>query len=377
MVLYKDFKVGELFEPYLPRNKKLDKKERGRYPLICGSGVNNGIDGYTDEDIDVYENELTMSTRGSSGATFYQEGKFVLNNNSMVLKLKEEYPKNKGALIYISTHLNKLPYEGYTNYPTKSGIVKDVLELPVKSLEDTEPDWEYMEEYIKQKELAYIDKLNKEFEQKKEQLIELIGEETEYINIEELPTAKFKIGDLFTVESTKSLDAGKLTFKKEGINFVGRTGANNGVQGKIGRQEFEPNEPNTITASVIGNLKYVKYQQEYYYTSQNINKLTPKYNMGIQHIQYFITHIKKFVEQYNGMQGGYKLKDIREHEIEVLVNPEVSELVPDWNTIEDYVNGITHLYKHKEEESYKEKLELLYELTGWTEEDLDNIGDNN
>ena len=43
----------------------------------------------------------------------------------------------------------------------------------------------------------------------------------------------FRVGDLFEVEGTKSLDAGTLEFKDTGVNFVGRTDENNDIQGKI------------------------------------------------------------------------------------------------------------------------------------------------
>lgn len=82
-----------------------------------------------------------------------------------------------------------------------------------------------------------------------------------------------------------------MTFVDEGINFVGRVSENNGIKGKIAKQIFEPNEAYTITATVIGNYKYVKYQREPYYTSQNINKLIPKFDMTTGAIYYLITHI--------------------------------------------------------------------------------------
>ena len=335
MVLYKEFKVGELFEPYLPRNKKLDKKERGRYPLICGSGVNNGIDGYTDEEIDVYENELTMSTRGSSGATFYQEGKFVLNNNSMVLKLKEEYPKNKGALIYISTHLNKLPYEGYSSYPTKSGIVKDVLELPVKTLEDNEPDWEYMEEYIKQKELAYIGILNKEFEQKKEQLIEIIGEESEYINIEELPTAKFKVGDFMEMTPGKRVTKNKQV--KGDVPYVTALTTNNGIDNYISNPPFVTE--NIITISFIGDGFYHPYKLSFKDGTYGF-KMKVGYMETQSNYLYLLTMIEKQTKKLGSYSNAVRGEQILDFEIELPVNPEVTEIVPDWDAMERYIARI-------------------------------------
>ena len=131
---------------------------------------------------------------------------------------------------------------------------------------------------------------------------------------------EYKLEQLFDIAGTKSLDSNAIEFTKTGVNFVGRTFIDNGVQGKIQKREFEPNEPFTITATVIGNYKYVKYQKEPYYCSQNINKLTPKpiisrWNERIAY--YFITNIQKFVSLYDNQQGGYKLNDIKQHKIQI------------------------------------------------------------
>lgn len=131
---------------------------------------------------------------------------------------------------------------------------------------------------------------------------------------------EFKLGDLFEIVGTKSLDSNAIEFTETGINFIGRTFENNGIQGKIQKRDFEPNEPFTITATVIGNYKYVKYQKEPYYCSQNINKLTPKETIKqwSENIAYFfITNIQSFVSLYDGQQGGYKLDDINNHIIQL------------------------------------------------------------
>ena len=131
---------------------------------------------------------------------------------------------------------------------------------------------------------------------------------------------EYKLEDLFEIVGTKSLDSNAIDFIESGINFVGRTFENNGIQGKIQKRDFEPNEPFTITATVIGNYKYVKYQIEPYYCSQNINKLTPKsiiekWNEKIAY--YLIVSLQKFVSLYDGQQGGYKLEDIKNHKIKL------------------------------------------------------------
>ncbi|ASM34778.1 Type I restriction modification DNA specificity domain [Campylobacter sputorum subsp. bubulus] len=128
---------------------------------------------------------------------------------------------------------------------------------------------------------------------------------------------------MFEVVGTKSLDSNAIDFIDKGINFVGRTFENNGIQGKIAKRDFEPNEPFTITATVIGNYKYVKFQKEPYYCSQNINKLSPKilikkWNDKIAY--FFVSNIQKFVSLYDYQQSGYKLDDIKNHIIKLPIN---------------------------------------------------------
>ncbi|MDO4698132.1 MAG: restriction endonuclease subunit S [Pasteurellaceae bacterium] len=138
--------------------------------------------------------------------------------------------------------------------------------------------------------------------------------------LQQVEWEEFKLGDLFEIEGTKSLDSNAINFVKKGINFVGRTFENNGIQGLIEKREFEPNSPFTITATVIGNYKYVKYQKAEYYCSQNINKLTPKeiINKWNERVAYFfVSNIQKFVSLYDGQQGGYKLNDIKKHKIKL------------------------------------------------------------
>ena len=118
-----------------------------------------------------------------------------------------------------------------------------------------------------------------------------------------------RVDEIFDVTGTKSLDAGKLVFMKEGINFVGRVNENNGIQGKIDVQLFSPNEPYTITVTDIGNYKYAKFQEEPYYCSQIIIKLKllDKYNHTLSYKEalYFITLVKKFIEFYPALPKFY------------------------------------------------------------------------
>lgn len=166
---------------------------------------------------------------------------------------------------------------------------------------------------------------------------------------------EFKVDDLFEVVGTKSLDRNTINFTENGVNFIGRTFTNNGIQGKIQNQKFEPNEPFTITATVIGNYKYVKFQKEPYYCSQNINKLMPKliikrWNEKIAY--YLISSLQNFVSLYDGQQGGYKLEDIRNHVIQL----PVKSAQIDFEFMETFISEL--------EEEYIAKLEAYLSASG-------------
>ncbi|MGX3098576.1 restriction endonuclease subunit S [Helicobacter sp. 23-1046] len=178
---------------------------------------------------------------------------------------------------------------------------------------------------------------------------------------------EFRIGDLFEVSGTTSLDENKIDFINEGINFVGRVNENNGVKGKIVKQTFEPNDKNTITATVIGNYKYVKYQKQPYYCSQNINKLTPKIQKWNEKIAYFfIANIQCFVSRYNGQQGGYKLDDIKNHKISL---PTQSNQIA-FDFMESYIKELEAERINEMEVERIQELEAYLEVTGLNDYEL-------
>jgi hypothetical protein len=192
------------------------------------------------------------------------------------------------------------------------------------------------------------------------------------VMLEKVKWGEFRIGDLFEVVSTKSLDSNAITFIDNGINFVGRTFENNGIQGKIEKQNFEPNEPFTITATVIGNYKYVKYQKEYYYCSQNINKLSPKevitrWNEKVAY--YLIASLQKFVSLYDKQQGGYKLEDIKSYKIKLPIkNNKI-----DFDFMEYFITKLEN-EKIKELEAYLKASNLKdYNLTKQEQKVLDDF----
>lgn len=90
---------------------------------------------------------------------------------------------------------------------------------------------------------------------------------------------EYKLENLFTVQTVKSIDEGKLNLvdqKQDGlIEFVGRTRVENGIKGYIEKLDLKTNPKNVISVTQIGTI-VAQLRKEEWYASQNIFSLTPK-----------------------------------------------------------------------------------------------------
>ena len=120
------FKIGDIFDinkcDYGKDNKYELTDNISDMPVVSGQTTNNGVMGYVKrEDIKskIYKDCLTISTRGQySGTVLYHEGEFTLNNNIMILALKED--KSTYVKLFLQVPLSNLGY-GVTIMNAKGG----------------------------------------------------------------------------------------------------------------------------------------------------------------------------------------------------------------------------------------------------------------
>lgn len=310
---YKKYKLGELFTLKAIKQAKSqsiipDDFEKG-VPYVVQSTRNNMCKTYANKQWLAEHNEAPVPGNAIVlGVTLpsvsYQPYEF---GASQVIVARADF-LNELTGIYFVTLLQKQMYK--FSYQKKPGmeLYKNIeLEIPINI--DGKPNFNYIEKNMKKFKDDCLNNIKDYLSYKK-----IVT--TENSNFAPIIYKEFKLSDIFEIIGTKSLDAGHLQFEDSGYNFVGRTSQRNGIQGKIKKQNFAPNEANTITATVIGNYKYAKVQVEPYYCSQNINKLTPKdKNMTLKALYYLVAYVQKFVSKWNGQQSGYKLDELKNHTI--------------------------------------------------------------
>jgi hypothetical protein len=109
------------------------------------------------------------------------------------------------------------------------------------------------------------------------------------------------IDEVFAVRYGNKLDANKLTFTEQGINFVSRSSRNLGV---VGRVELVPghipNDRGLITVTMGGGYLLSAFvQPEPFYTAQNIKVLTPRLPMSLSEKAFYCRCIVENRRRYS------------------------------------------------------------------------------
>ena len=144
---WKPFTIGELFD--VEKGKRLTKAEMkpGNIRFIGSSASNNGCTAMIGNDKNQHsENTITVCYNGSVGETFYQSQPFVASDDVNVL-----YPKfamNQQIALFIAPLIKSASSRyDYIDKWKKETMKADKILLPVN--QNGDPDWDYMEEYMK------------------------------------------------------------------------------------------------------------------------------------------------------------------------------------------------------------------------------------
>lgn len=144
---WKWFKYDSLFT--IKKGKRLTKAdmEDGTIRYIGAIDSNNGISNHISNSEHIHSaNTITVSYNGSIAEAYYQNERFWATDDVNVL-----YPKfqlNKYIALFLTTLINKEKYRfNYGRKWDKELMNSSQIKLPVKG---KDPDWKWIEEYIKE-----------------------------------------------------------------------------------------------------------------------------------------------------------------------------------------------------------------------------------
>jgi Type I restriction modification DNA specificity domain len=144
---WKDFNLASLFKVTSSRDPLMNTLTEGATPYVSSTEYNNGVSAYVDLEAANEGNVLTINRGGSVGKTFYQESPFCATPVDVRI-LKPKFKLNKFIGMFLAMVIEKEKYR--FNYCRKMGtdrINHLSIKLPAKA--DGQPDWEFMESYVK------------------------------------------------------------------------------------------------------------------------------------------------------------------------------------------------------------------------------------
>lgn len=346
---WKEFRVGDLFDIHpTKRHKDANNKDLtnnalfcsgGANPIVVNSAYNNGVGGYTNLDTTEQGNMVTFSDTVEANTVFYQEKPFVGYPHVQGMYPIGEYADKWGKyqyLYFISVFERAASNENvdFVNKFTREIATDILVTLPIDS--NNNPDWDFMEQYMKNLEITVSDSLNRLQSAKESHSDEIDTTGWKDFHLYDFP-------DVVSISMGNKFDKCKMTENHPTLTFVGRSGFNNGVTCMVDEvydkdgNKVEPYKAGDITIALGGNLGASFIQDHDFYTSQNVCVLHFVQDVSIYAKRFLITAIyascnnyEAFVEELN--------KHIKTDFVVWL--PATSDGQPDWQYMEDYMKNI-------------------------------------
>lgn len=316
---------------YIDMGNKFDKSKmdttKNDINFVGRTGINNGINATCGKynNVEPYESGLlTLALGGSVGSCFIQQKPFYTSQNVIVLIPKDnisDYAKHFVARVIQKE--SELHYQAFVK--ELNAHIKTDFVIPLPTTPNGEPDWEYMESYMKN--------IMQESEENIENL-QNISEHKNKIDIKNWQ--EFLLGGddgLFNI--VKGTRLTKANMKEGNINFIGSSAINNGVTNHISNSE-RVHPANLITVSYNGSIGEAFYQDEPFWASDDVNVFYPKFEQNFEIAMFLIPLIRKVGEKYKFVDK-WKLEDMCNDKIKLPVNKN-SE--PDWDYMENYMKNI-------------------------------------
>lgn len=325
---WKNFLLTELFDitgSTTTPKQKLNLSDNAQFPYVTTAGTNNGICGYSNVYTEI-GNVLTVDS-AVLGTVFYQKDNFTASDH--VEKLIPKFNLTENIANFIVTVLNNsaktLGY-AYNEKRSQQALKSEQIKLPVNV--NGEPDWEYMESYMKN--------IMQDSEKNLENL-QNISEHKNKIDVKNWQ--EFLLGGkngLFEVTRPNARSA--QTYNEGNMPYIASGCFNNGVCGYFEPKDKEDfDKGNCITVSPVDG--YAFYQKNDFLgrggAGSSIIMLRRK-NLNEYIGKFICTVIRNTCKDwsYSNMGNKDKLKDT------IIKLPTTSNGEPDWEYMENYMKNI-------------------------------------
>ena len=332
-----EFRIKDLFD-VVQRGKRLKVEDRisGDVPFVTAGMSNNGISTFIKNQTQKeYYKAITIDMFGNA---FYQNGKFKCDDNITVLKNKIY---SKEIYLFLASRINILSEKySYGKQLRPNRLDRDIIILPLDN--NGKPNWQFMEDYIKQEEKIIAQKLINYYEDK------IIKTGFDLLGLEDAKWHSFKIKDIFEIKAVKGKT---LSSYPEGATpYVSTSSLNNGVSGYVDAKDGISNEKCISIDPIAGKAFYHNYKFVGRGGAGSAINLLYNQNLDENNSQFILTMIEKVSREkasYGVALNGERLKNMR------LTLPVDEKGEPHWDYMSKFMQKI-------EQEKLEKSLNYIY-----------------
>lgn len=314
------FKIKDFFKVELSKGDiKIDEIESGTVALVSSGETNNGVVGYIDEKGDgkakiFPPNRITIDMFGNA---FYQSEPFYAVSHGRVNILTPKFNLTKGIGLFISSLIRQEQYK-YSYGRAVYSCVAEEMDLRIPATPSGEPDWKWMECYIRSLHHKPLTTSNK------------VGQAPE---LDTSVWREFLLSDYFDV--TAGIYHYPDEYEEGETPYVSASNLNNGVGQNISlKPDFSGNK---IITGKIGCTAF--YQLEPFCATSDVNVFTPKFKMS-QDVGIFLVTLINFSENYKWAYGRQcRVGNSKKISISLPATPSGE---PDWEWMESYIRSLPY-----------------------------------
>ena len=332
-----EFKVGDIFEIFT--GSLIDNPKSGTIPRITATDVNNGVAMFTsryEEKARYFSNFISVSFLGS---VFYHKDTVSLDMKIHGIKPCGYELKSESALFLIPLIKNFSFKYSYGYQLSTRILVNQKLMLPINS--QGQPNWQFMEDYIKQEQKQQAQKIIDYYEHK---LVELAGD---VVGLDKVEWKTFRFTEVF-----QEIQRGKRLTKANQTDgpkpYISSTSENNGVDAFIGNNTGVRKFEDVLTLANSGSVGSTFYQQFEFVASDHVTALKSE-NADKYAYLFLSTVVKRLEEKYSFNR---EINDTRIKR-EKIILPADKEGNPNFQYMSDFV-------KKLELDKVQEVLEYIY-----------------
>ena len=363
-VKWKEMYFIDIFDNiYIAKSTDQNKLKVGNVPFIGRSSINNGLQGeyFVEKEKINKGNSLTISMVGEPKC-FYHKYSFTCSQNVLVLQNNEfiNITNSKFLIPIIDNYLKAKGY-GY-GYPVgKERVLRNKLLLPVDK--NNQINWNFMEEYIKERENKQREELKEYY---KSRLLDLV------VCPEVLNDVDWK--EIF-IEEVAEIYSGKDIYERErtigNTPYITATANNNGIGYFVGN-ENKTMESECISVNRNGSVGYAFYHCYEALYGNDTRKLKPF--IKNKYTALFITHA--ITSQKDKYGYGYKMGTGRLKRQKIMLP--VSDGEVNYKYMENFIKNIEqkqikNILKYLDEYIYIYIMYSHFDKVKWKEFFLDEI----